>query len=434
MAFYKVRGGKELKGEIQTASGKNSPIAIICGSLLIKGKTRLKKVAKVEEIDRLLELLGSIGVKFEWEDETTLVIDASGDLTMDTIDKEACGRMRISLLLMGALAAREQKFTLFKESGCNLGKRTIKPHVLALKDLGVEVNSTEIGYEVDASKLKANKVVMYESGDTATENAIIAATLAPGTTEILFASANYMVQDLCRFLSSAGAKIEGIGTTTLKITGVSALSDVEEYFIMPDPVDAMAWISLGVTTKSHLVVKNCPLDFLELELKKLEVMGQKYNLLDERMSDSGHFRIADIELLPSELVALEDKITCRPFPGLNIDALPLFAPILTQAKGQTLMHDWTYENRALYLLELQKFGASVILMDPHRVLFQGPRELKGNEVVAPYAIRPAMSVLICMIAAKGESTLRNIYPIERAYEKLVSRLKSIGVDIERFED
>ncbi|MBT4153492.1 MAG: UDP-N-acetylglucosamine 1-carboxyvinyltransferase [Candidatus Magasanikbacteria bacterium] len=432
MAYYKVEGGHPLSGSIRTTSGKNAPIALLCGALMVRGKTTFTQVAHIEELERLLELFESIEVKISWEDHNTLVVDAT-DINIAGIDQEACGRMRISLLLMGALAAREKQFTLYKSAGCKLGKRTIRPHMLALQKLGIAVESTEETYEVDATKLTGGIIIMDESGDTATENAILGAVLASGETTIKFASANYMVQDLCHFLVDAGAKIEGIGTTTLKITGVEQLNDIT-YAAMPDPVDAMAWISLAVTTKSPLVIERCPLDFLELEMEKMRLMGQQFTLTNERMSTNGYFRLADIEVVPSELTALPDKLSCRPFPGLNIDALPLFLPMLTQAKGQTLVHDWVYENRAIYYTELTKLGAKVILMDPHRVLVQGPEELVGNEVVAPYAIRPAMAVLIAMIAAKGTSTLRNIYPIERAYEGIVERLTAVGAKIERLEE
>lgn len=432
MAHYRVQGGEKLSGTVAVTSGKNSPIALIVGSLLVRGKTVFKNMTQVEEVKRILELFESIGVQYNWLDDSTLEIDASAELNMENIDQEACGRMRITLLLMGALAARERNFKIYKSSGCKLGKRSIRPHVHALEKLGIHVDSQEKWYQVEAEHLKGNKIIMLEAGDTATENPILGAVLAPGETIIKFASANYMVQDLCYFLKDAGAQIEGIGTTTLKITGVESLREIE-YAAMPDPVDAMAWISLGVTTKSTLTITGCAIDFLSLELEKMWAMNADVRVVKEYTSESGHFDLVDLEVHPSDLVALPDKITCRPYPGLNADALPLFTPMLTQAEGQTLMHDWMYENRALYALELQKLGAKVLLMDPHRVLIQGKTALQGNEVVAPYAIRPAMSVLICMLAAKGESILRNVYPIERAYVNLIDRLHALGAKIERFE-
>lgn len=433
MASYLISGGKTLHGSISVNAGKNSPVAVLCATLIVRGKVVLKDISRVEEVDRIVEILMSIGVVVEWRDEQTLFVDTSPELTLDTIDQKACKATRASLLLFGALASRERSYRVYKSGGCKLGERTIRPHLFALRKLGIEIASRTGWYEVASPGPEGAPVVMYESSDTATENVIMAAVLARGRTVIKFASANYMVQDLCYFLVAAGAKIEGIGTTTLAIIGVKALRDVKEYYIVPDPVDAMALISLAITTKSPLIIKNCAIDFLELELEHLEIMGQKYARLNPRKSHSGHFDLVDIQLTPSKLVALPDKLHGRPYPGINIDNIPLFVPILTQAKGRTLVHDWVYENRALYYLELQKLGAQVILLDPHRVFIEGPTQLQPNEVICPPAIRPAMAIFIAMLAAKGKSVLRHVYPIERAYDQLLERLHHVGADITRVE-
>ncbi len=433
MPNYRVEGGKKLHGSVEATSGKNSTIALILATLLIKGKSSFANMSRVDEVLKLIQLLETIGVKAKWNSNTELELDSTGPLKMEQIDKKLCCAMRISLLFFGALAAREKNYRVYKSGGCKLGARSIKPHSLALEQFGVNIVSKSEYYEVHNAPLKSAYVVMYESGDTTTENALMAAVLAPGHTTLKMASANYQIQDLCHFLLKAGAKIKGVGTTTLEIDGVTSLKPVKNYEIIPDPVDAMAWIALAVTTKSALTVKNCSLEFLELELEKLRVMGQKFKLTNIRLQGTGRFRVADIVLEPSNLTALTDKIYGRPFPGLNIDNLPFFVPIATQAKGQTLVHDWAYENRALYSLEFQKFAASVILMDPHRLLIQGPTKLLANEAVCPPAIRPGMAILIAMIAAKGKSILRNVSPIERAYENLIERLQKLGVKIERFD-
>ncbi len=433
MPSYKIQGGYKLKGEISVGLGKNSPVALLCATLLLKAKTHFKEMPKVEEVFRMIEILESVGVKVGWGEDQSLVVDTSMKLDLKKINKKVCRATRVSLLLLGALAAREKSYRLYKSGGCKLGSRTVKPHTLALEKFGIRVQSKAEFYEVHNQPLKSAHVVMYESGDTPTENAIMAAVLAKGITTIKMASANYMVQDLCYFLVSAGASIHGIGTTTLVIEGGKKLHGVQNYSIIPDPVDAMAWISLAVTTKSNITIKNCPLEFLELELEKLCVMGQKFRIEKKRKSKSGFFDIGDIVIETSRLKALPDKIYGRPFPGLNIDSLPFFVPIATQAKGQTLIHDWPYENRAVYGLEFQKLGVNVMLMDPHRLLVQGPAKLKPNDIECPPAIRPGMAILIAMIAAKGNSILRNVYPIERAYENVMERLHGLGVHIQREE-
>lgn len=433
MAQYHINGGNTLTGSIAVSSGKNSPIALICSTLLTKGVVRFTGVSKVEEIRRILEVLESIGVVVTWVDETTLELDTSNELSMESLDKEASAKTRIALLMFGAMAAREKKYNLYRSGGCHLGERTTRPHAFALGKLGIEVVSHGDHYTVETKNLVGAEIVMTESGDTATENVIMAAVLAKGQSVIKFASANYMVQDLCYFLVECGAKISGIGTTTLVIDGVESLTPPASYAPMPDPVDAMAWISLAITTKSELTVVGCPLDFLDLELELLRVMGQQVIITNKRKSENGYFRVGDITLPVSSLTALPDKLHPRPYPGLNIDAVPLFIPILTQAQGRTLVHDWIYENRAIYALDIQKLGARITLLDPHRIWVEGVSDLQANELMCPAALRPGMAILIGMIAAKGASVLRNVYMIERGYGNLVSRLQQLGVDITRVE-
>ncbi len=435
MSFLLINGGRKLRGEIDNQTAKNSAVALLCATTMIKGKTVLSDVPQIEDINRILEILVSIGVKVEKIGKKKYSFDSRSPLKMQNINRLASEKVRSSLLLLGALASREKQYKLYKSGGCKLGERTVRPHLYALEKLGVRVVSHNNYYEVTNNHpLKAAKIVMYESGDTATENAIMAAVLAKGITIIKMASANYMVQDLCYFLNKAGAKIKGIGTTTLTIQGVKKLHSVSDYSIMPDPIVAMSYIAAAIATGSKVVVKNCPLEFLELELVKLEQMGQKYELRKMRWSRNKNFRVADILIIPSKLKALPDKIEGRPFPGLNIDNLPLFVPILAVANGRTLVHDWAYENRAIYNLELAKLGAKVTLLDPHRIWVEGPTKFVPNEIICPAALRPAVNVLIAMLAAPGKSILRHTYMIERGYEDFYGTLNRAGAEIKIIED
>ena len=435
MSSLTINGGKKLRGSIENQPSKNAAEAILCACLMIRGKVTLRNVPEIEGVQHILKLLKSIGVKIEREGPRVVHLDASAKLHLADIDRAAAEATRTSLLLLGALAAREKKYKLPRSGGCHLGERTVRPHLYALKKLGVTATCEEGNLEVSNEEaLRAADIVLYESGDTTTENVIMAAVLARGITTIKMASANYMAQDLCYFLNDAGASIEGVGTTTLKITGVAELHAVHEYPVMPDPIVAMTLISIAITTGSRLTVKNCPLEFLELELCKLEVMGQAYTLKNKRTSENGKFVIVDIEILPSKLQALPDKIYGRPFPGLNIDNLPLFIPILTQAEGRTLVHDWAYENRAVYGLDLQKLGAKVTLLDPHRLWVEGKTMFTPAEGTCPPALRPAVNMLICMLAAKGQSVLHDSEVIERGYEKgFYQALNKAGADI-KFTD
>ena len=255
-------------------------------------------------------------------------------------------------------------------------------------------------------------------------------------TTIKMASANYMVQDLCFFLKKLGVKIEGVGTSTLKIHGVENIKKNISFYPTEDPIESMTLIAAAVTTNSKITIQRAPIEFLELELLKLKKMGLKYELSDKYKAYNGHSDLTDITIHKhnGKLKALDEKIYARPYPGLNIDNLPYFVPIAASAKGRTLIHDWVYEERAIYYTELRKLNASVNLADPHRAYIDGPTKWKVADIMCPPALRPAVILLIGMLAADGISILRNVYSINRGYEHLAERLNSIGAKIEIISD
>ncbi|MBU4256810.1 UDP-N-acetylglucosamine 1-carboxyvinyltransferase [Patescibacteria group bacterium] len=434
MSYFIINGGKKLHGSIKVNPCKNSAVAILCASSMIKGETTVINVPAIEEIKRIIEVLTSIGLKITWQKEHELKIINDGKIKPENINYKSFAKTRSGLLLLGSLCAIKTNFSLPKTGGCKLGKRTVNPHILALEHMGIKIKETADSYIVAKEHPVGAEFVMYESGDTATENAIMAASLIKGKTIIHFASSNYMVRDLCYFLKKAGAKINGLNSFKITVEGVKKLEPVKDYPIMPDPIEAMTLISIAVTTKSNLKIIGCPIDFLRLELEKLRVMGQKLNISAAYKSANNFFDLVDIEIIPSKLIALPDKIYGSPYPGLNMDNLPLFLPILTQADGQTLVHDWTYENRAIYYTELNRLGADIMLHDPHRVTVSGPIKLKPAEIICPPALRPSINLLTCMLAASGKSILRNAYPIDRGYENIVGRLNGAGADILRIDE
>ena len=271
---------------------------------------------------------------------------------------------------------------------------------------------------------------MYEASDTATNNVLMAAALAKGVTTIRFAPPNYQVQELCFFLEAMGVQIEGIGTTTMRVHGIEGFDQPLTYHNSEDPIESMMFICAAITTGSKLTVTRAPIDFLTLELLKLEKMGLKYKVSKKYKSYNNRTDLVDITIHPSKLKAPADKLHALPYPGINSDNLPFFVPIATQATGQTLIHDWMWENRAIYFTELNRLGASVTLADPHRVFVNGPTKLKAGQVVCPPALRPAVIILIAMLAADGSSILRNVYSINRGYEEIATRLNAIGAEIE----
>lgn len=431
---FKIEGDNKLKGNITVRTSKNGALGIMCASLLNHGTTTIKNAPKIEEVFRISEVLNSIGVKTEWKG-TDLVITPPAKFDLSHAEYFSQARTRSEIMLMGPLVHFLNDFKVNHPSGCRLGERTVKPYLYALEALGVNIETTTNHYEVSHKGLKKEQsIVLYESGDTVTETMLMAAALIPGTTTIKFASANYQVQDVCFYLESLGVKIDGIGTSTLVVHGVEKIDADIEYAIGEDPIEAMSLITAAIVTKSGITIERCPIDFLELELLKLEKMGFKYKILKRYKGENSKVNLADIETFPSSLKALDEKIHANPYPAINMDNLPFFALIGAVAEGETFIHDWVYEERAIYYKELDKLGVESILADPHRFYVKGPTKFKVAEVVCPPALRPSVIIMLGMLAAPGTSILRNVYNINRGYEDLAARLNKLGAKIETFRD
>ncbi len=433
----RVHGGATLSGEIDVKTSKNAAVALLCASLLTSGRTVLRRLARIEEVNRILEVLASIGVRTRWiNDGVDLELIPPARLDLAAMDAESARRTRSMLLLLGPLMHLEDDFQLPYAGGCDLGSRTVEPHLVALRPFGLQVKATAGFYRAttDRGVSPTRPIVLTERGDTVTENALLAAARHPGITVIRNASSNYMVQDLCFFLEKLGVQIDGIGTTTLTVHGIEEINADVDYTPSEDPVEAMSLLSAAIVTGSEITVRRAPIEFLEIELAILEEMGLDYDRSAEYKADNGHTRLVDLTTRPSQLKAPIDKIHPMPFPGLNIDNLPFFAVIAATAQGSTLIHDWVYENRAIHLTELNKLGGRVSLLDPHRIAVEGPTRWSGAELICPPALRPAVVILLAMLAAKGTSVLRNVYVIDRGYEDLARRLSSLGAGIESFRD
>ncbi len=431
----KVEGGQQLSGHIVTKTSKNAAVALLCASLLNRGTTTLRSVARIEEVNRIIEVLNSIGVKTRWFNGNDLEIIPPAKLKLEDMDVEAAKRTRSIIMFLGPLLHQYRTFDIPFAGGCSLGERTVEPHLDGLRPFGLEVHTTTSRYKVTVTSLKPERtIVLSERGDTVTENVLMAAALNDGITTIRNASPNYMVQDLCFYLEKLGVKVEGIGTTTLIVHGLRDINKNVEYAPAEDPIEAMSFIAAAIVTKSEITIERAPIEFLEIDLKFLENMGFQYELSDEYTALNGKTRLVDITTKVSDLVSSIDKIHPMPFPGLNIDNLPFFALIAATAKGRTLIHDWVYENRAIYLTELSKLNAKVELVDPHRIYVEGPTKWKPAEIITPPALRPAVVILLGMLAAPGTSILRNVYSINRGYEDLAQRLNSLGANITVIRD
>jgi UDP-N-acetylglucosamine 1-carboxyvinyltransferase len=433
----RIVGGTKLSGTIDVKTSKNAAVALLCASLLNHGRTTLRSLARIEEVNRIIEVLTSIGVKTRWLPGCNdLEITPPARLSLETMDQEAARRTRTVIMFLGPLLHELDEFQLPYVGGCDLGTRTVEPHLSALRAFGLEVTATTGFYDakVDHSVRPTRPIILTERGDTVTQNALMAAARHDGVTVIRNASPNYMVQDVCFFLAKLGVVIEGVGSTTLTIHGKPEIDVDVEFSPSEDPIEAMSLLAAAVVTESAITIRRVPIEFLEIELALLEGMGMKYQVTEEYRSANGLTRLVDLTTIAGPLTAPADKIHPMPFPGLNIDNLPFFAIIAASATGTTMIHDWVYDNRAIYLTELTKVGAKVQLLDPHRVLITGPTRWRAAEVICPPALRPAAVILLAMLAAPGTSVLRNIYVVNRGYEDLALRLNTLGATVETFRD
>ncbi|MCU0660270.1 MAG: UDP-N-acetylglucosamine 1-carboxyvinyltransferase [Candidatus Pacebacteria bacterium] len=426
---FEIRGGRKLSGTIRTNYSKNGSVGLLCAALLNRGKTILHGIARIEEVYRVIEILESIGTTIKWIEKNTVEITPPKKPNLKKLDAEAAIKTRSILMTIGPLIHLLPSLSIPHAQGCHLGKRTIAAHQYGLEELGIKIEVTQHNYLITAPRKIANTVIMYEAGDTAAENVLMAAAKIPGTTTIQFTSANYMVQEMCFFLEKCGVQIDGIGTSTLIVHGVADINTTIEYHNSEDPIESMTFIAAAIATDSTLTISHVPIDFLTLELYKLGKMGLKYKIGKQYTSANGRTNLTNVTIYPSKLVALDDKIHSNPYPGVNMDNLPYFVIPAIKAKGQTLIHDWVYENRAIYLTELNRLGAHITLADPHRLYIDGGTPLKAAQIVCPPALRPSVVIMIAMLAAPGTSILRNVYMINRGFENITERLNEVGADI-----
>jgi len=335
------------------------------------------------------------------------------------------------LMLIGPLMHEYKEFNIPYAGGCKLGTRTVEPHLFALEEFGVSIVATSGHYRIKVAAKDPGEIVLYESGNTVTNNALMAAAGTAAKTEIQAASGDYMVQDLSNFLRKLGVQVDGVGTPFLTVQGVERIKKNVTFAPSEDPIEAMFFISAAVTTNSKITIQRVPYKWIGLELLKLKKMGLKLRQGKSYKAVNGITDLADItvEKHNGNLKALPEKLHPNLFPGLNPDNLPYFVPIAAVCHGRTLIHDWMYENRALYYTEMSKVGVQVELADPHRIYITGPTRFIVADVVCPPALRPASLLLIGMLAAHGNSILRNVYTINRGYEDIAERLNSLGARI-----
>jgi len=417
-----IKGGKPLKGIIEARGAKNACFPILAATLLTDEECQIDNIPLIEDVFRFLEILESLGKKISWKGRRTIVVEENKVSGSKNLREDLIRKFRGSVLLLGPLLAKREKIRLPQPGGCLIGARPISTHLDAFSQLGIKIE-TKVFKEGEYFQLEVGKdikkeVILNEFSVTATENILLFASAIPQETVIKIADCDYEVQELIKFLTKMGAKIEAIGPHSFSIKGDRRLKGVR-HKLLNDPIEAGTFILMAAATKSEIVVKNVELSFLELVLKRLRDFGLPLEIID------------DHTVKVKRWVSLKmEKVQALPYPGIPTDLLPLFGVLATQTEGTSLLHDPLYEGRLHYLNELNKMGAQIIFADPHRAIVNGPTVLRGVTVDSP-DLRGGASLIVGALIAEGKTVINNIYQIDRGYERIEERLQKLGADIKR---
>ncbi|MCX6723386.1 MAG: UDP-N-acetylglucosamine 1-carboxyvinyltransferase [Candidatus Staskawiczbacteria bacterium] len=417
-----INGGKKLSGEIEVRGSKNAAGPALIACLITKDECIVDNIPFIDDILSILDILKSMGCEVEkiGEDlpaQAGKVRIKAENVNLENIDFEKISKTRISVLFFGALLNRSKKFKLPPPGGDRIGLRPISVQLRALEKMGVKIERKDNLYEISCDKLIGKEIVLEEFSVTATESLMLAAVLAEGKTIIKGAAAEPHVQDLGEMLLRMGAKIEGLGTHTIKIEGVDKLNGCT-HSVIPDPIEAGTFIVIGALIPGKIKVTGVDLSHLDLFLAKLEEMGVQM--------EKGE----DYVLVSHSPNLKATKVQALPYPGFPTDLLPIIIPLLISAEGKSLVHDPLYENRFNYIQELKKMGADIEMVDPHRTFVFGPTKLSGANIDS-WDIRAGACLVIAALSAEGQTKIENVYQIDRGYEKIEERLQKLGADIKR---
>lgn len=415
MSKFVIEGGKPLSGEIEVYGSKNAVLPLMAASLLTPEEVTITNVPPISDVDVMLQILKGWGVEVTRENgERGTVKLQAGQVRADDKADDLIGKLRGSILLMGALLGRDKKVSLPRPGGDIIGARPIDPHLDSFRQLGAVIHEAHDQVMIEGSGMQAGEVVLSEFSVTATENLLLAAATLPGTTKIYTAAAEPHVAVLCELLARMGAKVSGAGTHEITIEGNESLHGAEIENI-PDMLEAGFFILLGAATQSGLTVRHVPTQDLRLFFKKLDDMGVNYRVEGTSVAVS-----------PSEIRAF--RVQVLPHPGIATDLQAPFAVLATQATGSSLIHDPLYEGRFKHVQELQKMGASAVVCDPHRVIITGPTKLSGREIPS-LDIRSGATLILAGLVAEGKTVIKEAEIVNRGYAKLAERLSGIGADI-----
>jgi UDP-N-acetylglucosamine 1-carboxyvinyltransferase len=425
METFVIEGSQPLNGRITAAGNKNGALPIIAACLLADEPVTLTNVPHIRDVETMVELVANLGAEAEWTGPNEVRVHAS-EIATTEVDEELASRIRASFLLAGPLLARSGRATVPPPGGDVIGRRRLDPHIHALAELGARIDLNG-RYEMSTEGLAGKRIFLDEASVMATENAVMAATLAKGETVIGNAACEPHVQDLCRFLVSLGAEIEGIGSNVLRIRGVQRLRG-GEWRIACDHIEVVSFIGLAAVTGGDVTIEDVAPEDLAPILPSLERLGVRTEL------DGTLVRVPPNQ----ELVIQDDigdqipKIEDGPWPAFPADLTSIALAVATQARGTVLIFEKMFENRLFFVDKLVSMGARIILCDPHRAVVTGPARLVGQRMASP-DIRAGMAMLIAGLCAEGTSTIGNVGEIDRGYERIDERLRSLGARIERVE-
>lgn len=422
---FRIIGGKSLEGEIEVCGAKNATTPILAATVLTQKTCIIDNLPLIEDVFRMIEILESMGSEIEWLSKRKVKIN-NKDLDPKKADQDIICKLRSSILFLGALFSRFEKFKIAQPGGCIIGARPVGTHIDALAALGAEITQDKNFYYVKKNKAeeipaKYRQIVLEEFSVTATENAMMVASLMPGRTEIFTAAAEPHVEDLGRFLKKMGVKIKGLGTHHLIIDGVKNPKGAS-HKIIPDPIEAGTFVILAAATRGKVEIKKVNPDHLRLPLLKLRKMGVNFEIKKD-----------SILVNPSRSFRAAQKIQTLPYPGIPTDLQAPFGVLATQAEGTTLIQEPLYEGRLKYIDELKKMGANAVIADPHRALISGPTNLYGTKITS-FDLRAGATLIIAALVAEGQSDILEAYQVDRGYENIEERLQAIGADISRIKN
>ena len=427
MERFIVEGGRRLEGTIRPGGNKNAALPILAACLLTDEPIVLRNLPDIQDVRVMLQILEGMGVKVDRMADNVVRLEAKSDCSSSP-DTDLSRKIRASILLAGPLLARCGAADVAKPGGDAIGRRRVDTHLLALEALGADIEVSATHYRMKVRELRGTKMFLDEASVTATENAIMAAVLADGDTEIYNAAAEPHVQDLCRFLNLLGAQIEGIATNSLRIRGVESLRG-GEFAIPSDHIEVGSYIGLAAVTRSELVIEDAVPEHLYAVRLMLEKLGVEIRI------EGKNIRVPkDQELrVRYDIGAAVPKIDDGPWPLFPADLLSIMVVVATQAEGTVMIFEKMFESRLFFTDKLISMGARIVLCDPHRAIVVGGGRLTAAEISSP-DIRAGMALLLAALCAKGESVIHNIHQIDRGYERIEERLNKLGARIGRERD